>query len=702
MRIQHAAIPLLAVFLVSMLVAPAPAARGRDQKLALPEAAKKWLDEDVVYIITPIEREVFLKLQSDRERDMFIEAFWKQRDPIPETPENEFKTEHYRRVTYANRYLGRDAPRPGWRTDRGRIYIILGEPREIQRLEGKSSTYDAEIWFYQGKTDLGLPEGFNVVFFRESGSGEYRLYSPVADGPQALLSGWFGGPDYESAYKKLQEVEPDLAAVSLSLVPGESGNAYGQPSMSSDLLIQRIESSPARSVKSAYAQKFLQYKDIVEVEYTANYLESDSLIKVFRDPSGFYFVHYAVEPRRLSVNQYNDEFYTTLRVNGRVTTADGRLVHQFDKTVSLKLTQEQESEAGRVPFDFQDLFPLIGGDYSLSLLIKNEISKEFTSVEQTLRIPQAGSAVELTQPILGYRAVRLEPAARRMKAFRVGPFQIYCQPGRTFGRKEKLIIAFQLNNLANELAASGDVKIAFLKDGQPFREIRRKPADYPDLPTALEEVSLADFPPAHYAVRVSIASGGTDVVTAVEEFDLSFADFVPRPWFSSRILPDAGDPSYAEIMGSQLFNLGRYDEARVFFERAFAGRQDSEDMACALARAYLALNRAPDAVQTLAPFVDPAKTAKYETYFLAAEALRQKGDLDRAVGLAERAVAHFGVNVPLMNLLGECYVGMGKTPEALAAFEKSLELSPDQPGVRSRVDELKKRKENSNGVDDEI
>ena len=692
MRTQRAAIPVLAALLVSLLVIPAPAAMGRGQKPTLPEAARKWLGEDVPYIIAPVEREVFLKLQSDRERDLFIEAFWKQRDPVPETPENEFKTEHFRRLAYANRYFGRDAARPGWRTDRGRIYIILGEPQDIQRFDGRSSTYDAEIWFYQGKTGLGLPEGFNLVFFREGGSGEYKLYSPVADGPQALLTGWFGKPDYESAYKKLLEAEPNLAAVSLSLIPGDPGTVDGRPSMSSDLLIQRIESSPARSIESLYARKFLQYKDIVEVEYTANYLESDSLIKVFRDASGFYFVHYAVEPRRLSVNQYGDKFVTTLKVNGRVTTPDGRLVHQFDKTVSLNLTQEQMAEAGRMPYDFQDLFPLIGGDYSLSLLIKNEASKEFTSVERSLRIPQAGASVELTQPVLGYRAVRLEPAARRMRAFRVGPFQVFCQPGRTFGRKETLTVVFQLNNLADELASSGEVQVAFLKNGQPFREIRRKPADYPDLPTAVEEVSLADFPPAHYAVRVSVASGGADVVTAVEEFDLSFSDSVPRPWFSPRSLPDAGDPSYAVIAGAQLFNIGRYEEARVFLEQASARLPDSEDAAFALARAYMALDNATAAGRTLAPFIEPEKTAKYETYILAAESLRRTGEFGRAAGLAERAVAHFGVNAALMNLMGDCYAGLGKTKEALAAYEKSLELSPDQPGVRSRIDELKKRK----------
>lgn len=682
---------LFSFLLAFFFIAPAVSADQKDQKPKLPDSYRKWLDEEVVYIIAPMERDVFLKLGTDRERDLFIEAFWKQRDPTPGSPENEFKTEHFRRVAYANRYLGRDAPRPGWRTDRGRIYIILGEPKDIQRFAGKSSTYDTEVWFYQGKTDIGLPAGFNLVFFKEGGHGEYRLYSPVGDGPQALLAGYFGGPDYQKAYEKLREAEPDLAAVSLSLVPGEAGTVYGRPSMSSDLLIQRIESTPARNVQAKYAQKFLQYKDIVEVEYTANYLDSDSLIKVFRDPSGLYFVHYAVEPRRLSVNQYENKFTTTLKVNGRVTTADGRLVHQFDKTVALNLTDEERGDASRVPFDYQDLFPLLGGDYRLSVLIKNEASKEFTSVEQALRIPQPGAAVQLTQPLLGYRVARLDPAQRRMKAFRIGPFQIYCQPNRVFTRQETLAVVFQLNDLADELAAGGEVRVEFLKDGQPFRNIRRKPSDYPELPNVLEEVSLADFPPAHYTVRVSVAAAGVEVVSAVEEFDLTFAESVPRPWFSSRILPPAGDPVYPEIMGAQLFNLGRYEEARVFLERAFQGKPDSEDAATNLSRVYLALQNPPAVVRTLAPFITPEKTAKYDSYILAAEALKRAGEFGRAVELLDRAIAHYGVNAVLLNSAGECYAGSGKTKEALAAFEKSLELSPDQPEVRKRVEELRKK-----------
>jgi len=681
---------LIAVLLAAAAIG-ARVSAGQRPEAKLPATYKAWLEDEVATIIAPVEQEVFLKLRSDRERDLFIDAFWKQRDPTPGTPGNEFKTEHARRLAHADRYLGRDAPRPGRRTDRGRIYIILGEPNDTQNFIGKSSIYDTEVWFYQGKTDLGLPAGFYVVFFREGGRGEYRLYSPVADGPQALLAGYLGGPDYGAAYEKLRGVEPGLAPISLSLIPGESGGTYGRPSMSSDLLLQRIDSAPIRGVEAKYARKFLEYKDLVEVEYTANYLDSDSLIKIFRDPSGLYFVHYAVELARLSVNQYHNRYSTTLKVNGQVKTADGRLIYQFDKTVSMDLSEEQVNEASRAPFDFQDLFPLVGGDYDLSVLIKNEASKEFTSVEQALRIPPAGTAVQMTEPLLGYRAVRLEPEARRMKAFRVGAYQIYCQPNRTFTRQDTLAVVFQLHNLAGDLAAAGEVKLEILKDGQSFRTIVRRPSEYADLPDVLEQVPLADFPPAHYTARVSLSKAGTEIVSAADEFDLSFAETVPRPWFSSRILQAAGDPIYDEISGSQLFSLGRLDEARGFLERALRRKPESEETAVGLARVSLAQGDAPAAAKVLAPFVAPAKTPLYETLVLAAAASRAADDDARSVELLDRAAVRYGVNAALMNAMGESYEGMGKTREALAAYERSLQLSPDQPRIKQRVEELRKK-----------
>ena len=101
----------------------------RALKVELSKPYKKWLDEDVVYIITDEERAAFKQLSNDEERDNFIEAFWQRRDPTPDTEENEYKEEHYQRIAYANEHFA--AGVPGWKTDRGRIYIVYGKPDEI-------------------------------------------------------------------------------------------------------------------------------------------------------------------------------------------------------------------------------------------------------------------------------------------------------------------------------------------------------------------------------------------------------------------------------------------------------------------------------------------------------------------------------------------------------------------------------------------
>ena len=246
------------LFLLLFLVISGETAHKKTQKNSLPERYAIWLEEEVVYIIAPLEKEVFLQLRSDRERDLFIQAFWAQRDPTKGDAENEFKKEHFRRISYANHYFGRATPKAGWRTDRGRLYIILGESNDIVRFEGKSQVYNTEVWFYQGLSTMGLPPGFNLVFFQQGGAGEYRLYSPLGDGPMALLTSNFGDQtDYLSAYRRLREYEPELADVSLSLIPGEGPSFSGSPSLTSDVLLQRIDTSPARAIKDRYAQLYM-------------------------------------------------------------------------------------------------------------------------------------------------------------------------------------------------------------------------------------------------------------------------------------------------------------------------------------------------------------------------------------------------------------------------------------------------------------
>src|SRR5712692_3775915 len=149
-----------------------PSERPRNVKPELKKAYKDWLEKDVAYIIT------------DDERERFIEEFWRRRDPDPDTDENEFREEYYERIAYANEHYASGIP--GWKTDRGRIYITWGKPdeveshpsggayqREPQEGGGSTSTYPFERWFYRYLPGVG--SGIEIEFVDPTGSGEYRI-----------------------------------------------------------------------------------------------------------------------------------------------------------------------------------------------------------------------------------------------------------------------------------------------------------------------------------------------------------------------------------------------------------------------------------------------------------------------------------------------------------------------------------------------
>jgi GWxTD domain-containing protein len=659
----------------------------------LPEKYRKWLEEEVVYIIVPLEREVFLKLETDRERALFIEAFWKQRDPVRATPENEFKEEHYRRINYSNQFFGRGTPKPGWRTDRGRIYIILGEPNDIQRFEGKVMTYPSEVWFYQGKTNLGLPPGFNLVFFQEGGLGEYRLYSPLKDGPQALMTSFYGDPyDYLAAYEQLREFEPELAEVSLTLIPGEDSAAFGRPSMVSDLLVQKVETAPTKQVEERYAQKFFEYKDIVEVEYTANYIDNDSLVKVIKDLSGMYFVHYAIEPKRLSVDLYQNKYYTNLKLNGTVSDTEGKNIYQFEKNIFLEFDEEQIKNISHRPFSIHDMFPLIPGNYKFSLLVKNEVSKEFTSLERDLIIPQEEETLQMTSLILGYNVNRRGAEQNRLWPFQIGAYQIYFQGNRVFLSQDTMAAAFQIHGLSPILREKGEIKYTFFKNGEEFRSTTKKVNEYPELPNLIEEFSLQEFPPAHYRLQVSLFVDGREILAESEDFDITHLEAFARPWVYSKVLSGTQDPIYAYLIGTQLLNSGKINEARDCLESAFQKKPDSIDFALNLAKAYMILAEYKKIESVLLPFLNQPQPPNYEVFFIMGKAYQDMGELGKAIDVFDKAISHYGLNINLLNVLGECYFQLGKVKEALEAWEKSLEINPDQSQIRKNVETLKEKK----------
>src|SRR5260370_39815531 len=166
-----------------------PSEKPRNVKPELKKAYKDWLEKDVAYIITEEERKAFKKLETDEERERFIEEYWRRRDPDPDTDENEYREEYYERIAYANEHYASGIP--GWKTARGRIYITWGKPAEVATRPscgaynresyeggGSTSTYHFERWFYSNLPGVG--SDVEIEFVNRTGTGDTSLAQILA------------------------------------------------------------------------------------------------------------------------------------------------------------------------------------------------------------------------------------------------------------------------------------------------------------------------------------------------------------------------------------------------------------------------------------------------------------------------------------------------------------------------------------------
>jgi GWxTD domain-containing protein len=686
---------LLVVAAALLLPTPAEAQAKKKTSKDLPPQYRKWLDEEVVYIITPKEREVFLQLDSDRDREVFIRAFWKQRDPTPESDKNEFREEHYRRIAYANQWFGRNAPAPGWRTDMGRIYIILGEPKTTERFENLAQVYPTVIWFYSGLDFPGLPTSFNVVFFKPHVSSNYVLYSPMKDGPQKLLNNYMGDmTDYESAYLELRDVEPIIANISLSLIPGESA-LTARPTMSSDILIgNRIPAAPFEKVKDDYAEKLLRYRDIIEVDYTANYIDSEALIRVYHDQAGNAFVHYLIEPRRLTFEPVEDHYHADLEAYVSVTDLQGRPVYQFTRSVPFDMSESQLASIRNKLFSFQDLFPLVPGSYKLSILLKNKVSREFTSAEASLFVPAPG-AFTLFAPSLANRVDTASRFRGQSKPFLFGGLQITPSPRNDFLRGDTLYAFFQLENAPEDVKTGGLVEYTILKETEKGPEavqtLTRPLAEYADQKNVLQEFSLADCTAANYILRISVLNAArAQRIAAEERFYVAPVPNLMRPWVLSVPQPPSGAPQDVNILGTQYMNKKDFAKARPLLEAAVRREPNSVPFALDYARLLLELKEYAGVKAAAQPFL--ADERKWDFLEPAGRASQGLGEYAEAIAFYKDYLSHFGANLNVLNAVGECYLQLGNVDEALAAWEHSLKIEPNQPKLKERIEEIKQKK----------
>lgn len=685
---------LIFLFIFVFLIGPIIIYAEKISPKNLPEVYRKWLEEEVVYIISQNEKEVFLQLESNKGRDMFIEAFWKQRDPNPNLPGNKFKEEHYRRLEYANKWFGKESAGEGWRSDMGRIYIILGDPNYIEKIENQTQVHPTIIWFYNGMSEYGLPNAFNVVFFKSEGIGEYELYSPLEIGPQNLLVHYTGDPaDYMSAYSELSQIEPSIARVSLTLIPTEVQYTTS-PSIASEILIsQRIPEAPYKKVKDTYAKKLLKYKDFIEVDYSTSYIESDAMVRVFQDESGMFFVHYLIEPSKFSVEKQEELYVSNLEVIGSIKDTDRKTIYQYERKVPIELTSNLLNNVRKKLVSFQDQFPLIEGSYKFDLLMKNTVSKEFTSFEVSLNIPNSSSLI-MSDLTFANKMIENSKYEGNLKPFLFGETQFVPSPRNDFCSNETVYLFFQIFGLTKELKEKGILKYTLLKEEEEVRSFSKKIDDYSNQTYFHEEFPLSDLYPANYRVKVSlINSNNQEILSSQNHFYISHFEVLPRPWVISFSMSSSDDPIYANILGIQYQNAGDLVKAQSLLEEAFHKKPTSAQYGMDLAQILFEKKEYQRVKQIALTFV---RQERNEFLFVLAKSLQAIKEYEQAINYYKKHLSQFGTNILVINSIGDCYYNLNNFEEALIAWERSLQINPNQPELRKKVESIKGKKNEKN------
>lgn len=662
------------------------------------EAHRKWIEEEVPYIITDREKEVFLSLSNEEERDRFIDAFWARRDPNPATPVNELKEEHDRRIEHANQFLGRETFRPGWRTDRGRYYILLGEPKIVQRFSGKNEIVDSELWFYQGMGEKGLPDSFYLLFFQRNGVGEFELYHPIGDGPTHLFRGTqlvLPDTDNVTAVEYLEQISPDLAHASLSFDAGQPPDYMtGRASFATDALLARIEESPKRAIRTDYLDAYLRYGNRVAADYSFNFVPSRSTFGLLAGPGATTLVQYVLEldPENFGLASDEDKkkYYTTLDVTVEVRDPEGRVVLANDRADYLELSAAQVREIERYPVAYQDDFPLVPGRFTVSVILRNRALKRYTVAETALTVPDLKTtAPALLGPILAHRAERLSPSqvmdAREVRTFQVGRLRLDPVADGVFA------IGDTIHAFAQAVGAPGGSSVRFdLLLGEEVIDTKVVDVDAAS-ETALGELGTLGIAGGTYTARARLLGPNqSQLAESTMPVVVSPRTAVPRPNFVYRRGFNTGIPGLlALVLGDEWRSLDEPALSLEYYERAVAaGNPQLPQARWKLAYAYLAKERTGDALALLVP-LEPSSGSQYEVVAGLGLAYSQAGDPAKAVSYLERALSLRAPDTKLLNALGESYERLGDGEKAKSYYQRSLDLDASQRPVRARLEALR-------------
>ncbi len=644
----------------------------------LPKKYKMWLERDVRYIISDKERKAFLKLKTDKERELFIKMFWKVRDPTPGTPENEYKEEHYKRLAIAER-LFRDEGKPGWRTERGKFYILLGKPQVVERYDGMGRFYPVEVWYYQGDPSKGLPSQFRLVFYQDPGTHEYKLYYPGIDSPQKLLPSWGGDPfDRMKGYEVMKQIAPSLADALISMVPGEPATNYS--SSRSSIILSEIVRSPYEKVNTEYAERILKMKGFVEVEESIIYVPNQNEIKVFYHPFGFYTIHFAVSPEKFSITRFKEKYYAPLEIYAKLMDSKGKTILENTQRMDLNFSPSQILRLKKSTVEIEGVIPAIPGKYSLLLIIRNRSSKEFSLVERFISIPPPDKLSLLSLGISNF--YKDSPPVLFIKPFLWGRKQFYPYADSIYKPTDRIVVYGQVNLPSRHDVDKISIEISVKDEDGKYQKTYLLKLSDPK--TGIFYFLLGKLPPASYTLTASLHYKGTKIEERSVDFMITPLLYKPVPFMISKIIYHKDFPALYTSLGRQWFAVGDYQKALFHYRKAISLNAKRKDALEGAMKCLINLGKKDEAIRF---FQDsPVKTT--EMFFLAGKLLYEKEKLREAEEVLRQGYATNSVNLKIINLLADVYMELGMKENAKLLLKRSLEIDPNQDVIKKKLEML--------------
>jgi len=477
---------------------------------------KQWLNEDVIYIISPEERNAFLQLDTNEEREQFIEQFWLRRSSNPDLPDNDFKEEHYRRIAYANEHFASGIP--GWKTDRGRMYIMWGPADEVdshptggtydrpmEEGGGSTTTYPWETWRWRYLEGIG--ENIILEFVDPSGSGEYHLTMDPSE-KDALLHVPGAGLSLLESMGLASKTDRFTRSDGTNLPTAMGGTPASMDEFNRLELYAKVQKPPD--------VKFKDLEAIVTARIVRDQLKFTWRTDFMKVTNDTVLVPITVQVSNGQLNfQAKDGIHSaTMNVFGRVSTLTGRVVQTFEDPVSKDFPDSLFQQSLKLQSIYQKAVPLRPGLYRLDIVIKDVQSGNVGVINTRLAVPRyADEKLDASTLILADQLEHVPAKQIGTGQFVLGSTKVRPRLNSDFTTSDRMGIYLQVYNLKPDdktHKSSATFQFTVKKGAEQvlqFKETSEEMKQTGDQVTIERWLPLASLAPGKYTIEINANDG---------------------------------------------------------------------------------------------------------------------------------------------------------------------------------------------------